>query len=46
MKMSWRVKVENSQNSPANQALPNLLQKLPKRSLFSFKISQFEAVGS
>ena len=39
--------MENSQNGTANHALPNLIQKnLPKRSLSSFKISQFEVVGS
>ena len=36
--------MENSQNNPAYQALPNLLQT--KRSLPSYQISEFEAVGS
>ena len=36
-------RVENGQNNPADQVL---LKKLPKRSLSSFKISEFEALGS
>ena len=46
--MPWKVGVEmreNSQSNPANQALSNLLQKVHKRSLSSFKISQIEPVG-
>ena len=38
--------MENGQNNPANVVLPNLFQKLPKRSLSSFYISEFEALGS
>ena len=37
--------MENSQNNPADQVLPNLLKKLPKRSFSSFEISEFEAFG-
>ena len=39
--------MENGQNDPAaDQVLSNLLQKLAKRSLSSFKIIEFEALGS
>ena len=49
MKTTWRVRVEMNGEKSKRTCLSdskNLLGKLPKRPLLSFKISKFEAVGS
>ena len=38
--------MKNGQNNPADQVLPIYSNKLPKRSLSSFKISELEALDS
>ena len=38
--------MENGQNNPADKVIQIYSNKLPKRALSSFKISEFEALGS